>query len=155
MSGGSLKVMQKFLCIAMISALCLSLFSNCDKQKKTGHRLEGDWEPVTFGKTDWEGLTEYATSLSGTLTFYEYNSDSSDYSLKVTSDLVQSNGNIDQNGTYKIIEKGNYMYVSTIDAQGTLTSYTMYRILTLNSTDLQLEFTSADGYYHMMIFRKK
>jgi len=147
--------MLKTLHIALILSACIALFSHCDKQKVVGKKIQGEWELITFGKTNWEGLTEYASSPIGTFQFNELSSDSSAYSLVINADLTLSNGTIEQSGTYKITDKGDYMFLSTVDAQGTVSAYVKYRILTLNSTDLQVEFTSNDGYYHMMLFRKK
>ncbi len=147
--------MRKIILIPILLAISLLTLTNCDKEKKAAKKLEGTWELVQFSKTDWEGMTEYPSSLTGKIMFDDYTADSSTYTLQVSAIFDSSNGNMDQNGSYKMTEKGNYMYVSTLDAQGSVTSYYKYRILTLNSTDLQLEFTSIDGYYHMMIFRKK
>lgn len=147
--------MRKSILIPIALLLSLFTLTNCDKQKRAAKKLEGNWELVKFSKTDWEGLTEYASSFSGDLLFDEYTADSSTYTLQVAAVFNSSNGNIDHHGTYKMTEKGNYMYVSTLNSQGSVTSYYKYRILTLNSTDLQLEFTNIEGYYHMMIFKKK
>jgi hypothetical protein len=144
--------------LAPITIILLTLLlglTGCDKQKRAGKKLAGDWELVSIYKTDWDGMTEYPSTFSGTFSFDDYDADSSNYTLKITADFNSSNGNYDQHGTYKMTDKGDYMYISTLDSNGLLTSYIKYRILMLNSTDLQIEFTSVDAYYHMMIFRRK
>lgn len=147
--------MKRTYYITFLLCICLFVLTNCDKQKRAAKKLTGDWELVSYSKTDWEGMTEYGSSITGGITFEAYDGDSSNYIMQVTSSFPSSNGNFDQKGSYKMTDKGDYMYISTLDSQGLVTSYIKYRILMLNSTDLQLEFTGSDYYYRMMIFKRK
>lgn len=148
-------IMRNIAPLMVLLIILILGLTRCDKQKRAGKKLTGDWELVSIYKTDWEGMTEYPSTFNGTMSFDNYEADSSNYNLKINADFNSSNGIYDQHGTYKITDKGNHMYISTLDPNGGVTSYIKYRILMLNSTDLQIEFTSVDAYYHMLIFRRK
>lgn len=139
-----------------IILLILSSFSliSCDKQASEAKKLQGEWKILSYSKMDTQGLTEYASALSGTITFDELSSDSSTYSENILCTFPSSIDTFIQNGTFKMVEKGDYMNVSTLDATGQMTSYLKYRILIVNRTDLEFEFTTPSGYLHTLIFEK-
>jgi hypothetical protein len=61
---------------------------------------------------------------------------------------------IHQNGTYEMIEKGDYMTVKQLDTLGTEIGVYTYRILVLTKTDLELEYPDNLGNYITLIFSR-
>jgi hypothetical protein len=139
--------------IILILLFAFSLTS-CDKQAIEAKKLRGEWKILSYNKMDTQGLIEYASESSGTMTFTELSADSSTYSQNILCTFPSSTDTFIQNGTFKMIEKGDYMYVSTLDPTGQLLSYTKYRILIVNKTDLEFEFTTSSGHLHTLIFEK-
>lgn len=132
------------------------LFVSCDKQKQTAKNLEGEWEIISYKLTDIEGMSEYAT-VQGSLIF-DYCTDVAvpcSYSINITHVFPSSTGSTINNGTYQVIEKGDFMDVTTLDQNNVITSTYKYRILTQTRTDLQLEYGDSLSRIHSFIFQKK
>lgn len=132
------------------------MFVSCDKQKQTAKSLEGEWEITSYKLTDIEGMSEYA-AVQGSLIF-DYCKDvgvSCSYSINITHAFPSSTGNTINNGTYQVIEKGDFMNVTTLDQNNDTTSTYKYRILTQTKTDLQLEYADTLSRFHSFIFKKK
>lgn len=136
--------------------LLLVLVASCDKQKQAARQLTGTWELTSYRIKDSEGLSTYATG-TGEIQFdacsetpitctYQFNAALTLPGLPLTQMMEQ--------GTYEMIEKGDYMTVKKLDALGNeLGSYT-YRILVLTKTDLELEYPDNLGNYITMIFSR-
>lgn len=141
--------MKKALfCIAFASLLIA-----CNKEKSSSKKISGDWSITTLKQTDPEGLIEFA-KCSGLLHFNETVSDSANYQFLISYQLASDSGTINQNGTYKLIEKGDYMNLSALDSNNNLITYTKYRLLTLTSTDLELEFSDGVNTFIYIMKRK-
>jgi len=127
---------------------------SCSKEKKISKELSGSWQLVTYKRTDAEGLISFPTAL-GEIQFnpYEGYSDSSTYMM----DIIPSNPGIfdtlNQKGTYRLIDKAAYMFISEIDSADQVISYLKYRILTLNRTNLEIEY-SKNGNTNILLFNK-
>ncbi|MFO0494776.1 MAG: hypothetical protein ACK50Y_04525 [Flavobacteriia bacterium] len=130
-----------------------SILIACNKEKSSAKKIFGDWSITTFKKTDPEGLIEFA-KCSGALHFNETESDSASYKFLISYELANETGTINQKGTYKLIEKGNYMNLSILDSNNNLIAYSKYRVLTLTSTDLQLEFSDGENTFIYIMKRK-
>lgn len=139
-----------------IIVLILFAFSiiSCDKQASEAKKLHGKWKILSYSKMDSQGLIEYASELSGTMNFDELTADSASYSESIVCTFPSTTDTFIQNGTFKMIEKGDFMYVSSLDPTGQLLSYAKYRILIVNKTDLEFEFTASSGNLHTLIFEK-
>lgn len=136
--------------------LLFVLFASCDKQKQTARQLAGTWELTSYRIKDSEGLSTYASG-TGEIHFdacsetpitctYQFNAALTLPGLPLTQMMEQ--------GTYEMIEKGDYMTIKKLDALGNeLGSYT-YRILVLTKTDLELEYPDNLGNYITMIFSR-
>ena len=136
--------------------LLLVLVTSCDKQKQSARQLEGTWELTSYRMKDSEGLSAYATG-TGEMHFsacsetpikctYHFNASLTFPGIPLTQMVEQ--------GTYEMIEKGDYMTMKKLDALGNeLGSYT-YRILVLTKTDLELEYPDNLGNYVTMIFSR-
>lgn len=141
--------------LVLIFVLIIFLLS-CDKQKKAARKIAEKWEIVTYKVTDLEGLSEYAT-CSGTMTFdaCDNNATTCTYRSQINFVFATYSGSNNENGTFEVNEKGDYMDVSSFDVSNILISKYNYRILTLNKTDLQLTFTDSLGFIYMYIFKRK
>ncbi len=115
---------------------------SCRKEKRIANKINGDWSITTLKRTDHEGLIEFA-QCSGTLHFNKLEGDSANYEFQIYYEFLGETGTINQKGTYKLIEKGDFMNLSVLDINNNLVSYTKYRLLTVTSSDLELEF--SDG----------
>lgn len=144
--------MRILLNIIFISLLLCS----CDKQKQTAKSLKGEWTILSYKYTDSEGLSQVAPCV-GSMIFESKPTytDPQPYSLAFSYTFSSGSGSIDQSGTFDVIEKGDYMDITTIDAGGVTTSAIKYRILTQTTTDLQLEHSDFQGGIHMYIFKRK
>jgi len=134
----------------------LLILVSCDKQQRTANKLEGEWEIIYYKLTDGEGLSEYAT-VQGSMIFENCKDVSTpcSYSLDISHEFPSSGGNTQQHGTFQVVEKGNYMDVTTVDASNSITSNYRYRILTHTKTDLQVEYGDSMFQIHTYIFKKK
>lgn len=135
--------------------LSLILYS-CDKQKHTAKKLDGEWEIISYELTDPEGMSEYAT-CSGSMIFDSQPSytDPNPYSLTFDYTFPSTSGTRIQHGTFDVIERGDYMLITEVDASNTLLSTYTYRILTQTRTDLQLEYRDSLNEVHSFIFKRK
>lgn len=144
--------MRILLNIIFISLLLYS----CDKQKKTSKDLKGDWEILSYKFTDSEGLSETAM-CEGLMTFDSQPkyTDPNPYKLDFSYTFSSHSGTIAQSGTFDVIEKGDYLDITTVNASGVTISTNKYRILTQTTTDLQFEYSDTLGCIHMYIFKRK
>jgi hypothetical protein len=141
--------MKKALfCIAFATILIA-----CNKEKASAKKISGNWSITTLKQTDPEGLIEFA-KCSGELHFSEIVSDSANYQFLISYQLASDSGTINQKGTYKLIEKGDYMNLSALDSNNSVIDYTKCRLLTLTSTDLQLEFSDGENTFIYIMKRK-
>ena len=136
--------------------LLLVLFTSCDKHKQSARQLAGTWKLTSYKIKDSEGLSTYSTG-TGEMHFsacsetpikctYHFNASLTFPGIPLTQMVEQ--------GTYEMIEKGDYMTMKKLDALGNeLGSYT-YRILVLTKTDLELEYPDNLGNYVTMIFSR-
>ncbi len=133
--------------------LILGSFS-CSKEVRISKDLAGNWELSSYKRTDSEGLVSYPNA-SGQADFkaYEKSGDSSSCSWSIIMDVSGSLETTSQQGTYKLVDKSNFMYVAEIDSLNQISSYTKYRILTLTQTDLQIEF-SKNSITDILLFRR-
>ncbi len=127
---------------------------SCSKEVRVSKDLAGTWELTSYKRTDAEGLIIYPIA-SGKADFnaYEKSNDSSAYSWSIITDVSGSLDSTTQQGTYKLVEKSNFMYVAEIDSLNQISSYTKYRILTLTQTDLEIEF-SKNSNTDILLFRR-
>lgn len=137
----------------LFTIVLLGSFS-CSKEVKVSKELEGNWELTSYKRTDNEGLVSYPKA-SGSAEFkaYDNSEDSSTYTWILSTDLTGSIDTTTQLGTYKLVEKANFMYVSEFDSLSQINSYIKYRILTLTKTDLEIEF-SKDSNTDILLFRR-
>lgn len=144
--------MKNLIHILLLSLLIIS----CDKQKRSAKDLAGEWEITSMVKTDPQGLSEYAT-CSGTMTFESCDDHLAPcaYSLSLSHTYPSGSGTTIQNGTFETTEKGDYMEITTLNANNVQTSIYTYRILTLTNTDLQIAFTDSAYFVREYIFKRK
>ena len=144
--------MKKVVCFFLL----LVLFTSCDKQKQSARQLSGTWELTSYRIKDSEGLSTYATG-TGEIHFDECNETPIKCTYQFNASLTLPGLSLTQiieQGTYEMIEKGDYMTVKKLNGAGNeLGSYT-YRILVLTKTDLELEYPDNLGNYITMIFRR-
>jgi hypothetical protein len=144
--------MRNFLTIILF----FFLFVSCDKEKETAKKLNGEWEIQNYKFTNQEGLILFST-CSGSMNFESKKNytDPNPYTLEFTYDFSSGIDTVQQNGTFDVTQKGDYMTITTINSLNQVTSTYDYRILTRTNTDLQLEFNDNSGCSHMYIFKRK
>ena len=136
--------------------LLLIFISSCDKQKQSVRKLEGTWELTSYKVKNAEGLSTYATG-SGTIHFDKPSSNPIQSTFQFTAALTfpgLAQSTVSQQGTYEMIEKGDYMTVKLLDTTGSEIGVYTYRILVLTKTDLELEYPDNLGNYVTMIFSR-
>lgn len=136
----------------------LFLLTACDKQKRTAKNLSsGDWQLISYKVTDPEGLSEFST-CDGILHFDNATQEgiSGTYSMNYTFQFPGNTGSMNfiQNGEYNIIEKGNYMTITSQNPQGVSLDTATYRILVQTKTDLELEYPDTLSQIHTYIFKR-
>ncbi len=139
-----------------VFVLIILFLSSCDKEKSATKKINGTWEIKSYKRTETNGLSFYAT-VSGEMMFSQvdhYNSPST-FKSGITYSFDTDNGVYTENGTIEMIEKGDYMNVTKLDASNNPIDTIKYRIITGTNSDLQLEFLDSNNRIHMMIFKKK
>ena len=129
--------------------LCSSFLYSCSKEKRVTQKLNGVWELTAMKITTDQGWTVFP-GFTGDVTFST--SDERVYSSDLSYWVNGDTSIINWNGIYSVTKKGENL--SFLNQVGDST-YSYYRILTLTSTDLQLEETLFNGYVKQFQFRKK
>lgn len=140
----------------LILLMLLVFVASCDKEKKTVRRIDGTWEIKSFKRILSSGISIYA-DVTGEMKI-ESSSDEyweKAYTLQFEYAFPSFNGTTNQSGLINVLESGDYMDVSTLNAADVVTRIDNHRIMVLTSTDLQLEFTDSVGQINTYTFRKK
>ncbi len=134
--------------------ILIAVVYSCTKQQKSMTRITGEWNLSSFKRTDNEGLINYIDA-SGTAEFGKLDKfeDSSDYNFNLIKSFGTITDTLHENGTYKLTENGDFMYLNETDASANTLSYIKYRILTLTKTDLEIEF-SKNSNTDILLFRR-
>jgi hypothetical protein len=139
-----------------IFLLITLVLSSCNKEKSAAKKINGEWKITSYKRTETNGLSFYAT-VSGEMLFSNvdrYNSPST-FKTSITYSFDTENGVYFENGIIEMIEKGEYMNVTKLNALNNPTDTLKYRIITNTTKDLQLEYIDSNNRIHMMIFKKK
>ena len=142
--------MKTFITIAALFLLC-----TCTKARRVSNRISGIWELTSYKRTNYEGMISYPTA-SGTARFEELENtkDSAAYLFDIALIFDTITDSLQENGTYKLVEKGNFMYVNEQDSLDMTISYIKYRVLSLTKTDLELEFSKGTNT-DVLLFKKQ
>lgn len=94
-------------------------------------------------------------SASGSATFVELKNpdDSATYSFEIAREINSVSDSLLEKGTYKLVEKGNFMYLNEQDNLNQTISYIKYRILSSTNSDLEIEFSKGTNT-DILLFRK-
>ncbi len=136
--------------------IILWVFVSCDKQKQSARQLAGTWELTSYKVKNAEGLSTYDTG-SGIFHFDKCSKNTLQSTFTFSATLVfpsAAQSSISQQGTYEMIEKGDYITVKQLDALGVEIGVYTYRILVLTKTDLELEYPDNLGNYITLIFSR-
>jgi len=136
--------------------LLVFFLSSCDKQKQSARQLVGTWDLTSYKVKNAEGLSTYATG-SGTIHFDNFSTKPIQSTFQFNAALTfpgPTQSTVNQEGTYEMIEKGDYMTVKILDTSGAEIGVYTYRILVLTKTDLKLEYPDNLGNYITMIFSR-
>jgi hypothetical protein len=131
----------------------LSLLA-CSKTNRVSGRISGSWELISYKRTNYEGMISYP-SASGSATFIELKNpdDSATYTFEIAREINSVSDSLLEKGTYKLVEKGNFMYVNEQDNLDQTISYIKYRILSSTNSDLEIEFSKGTNT-DILLFRK-
>jgi hypothetical protein len=136
--------------------MVISLFS-CSKQKQTQRRLVGEWELISYKISDYEGLTQVATNVEGTINFITCsNADTTacTYEMSFTHSFPSWSDSTVQFGTYSVLSDGKMIQINQKNNAGSLFSSFIYRILTHTRNDLHVEYTDTNYNTHVLLFRR-
>lgn len=138
--------MKKVVFYIMLS---VSFLYSCSKENMTANKLEGDWELSSFKITSDEGWTVFP-SFEGELNFKEpkYN----EYQFRLLFWENTDTLSFQRKGIYELTNKGENLTCFNSTGDSIISTY---RILTLTSTDLQLEELLSDGFVRLFQFRKR
>ena len=136
--------------------IILFLSISCNKTKTAAKRLDGKWKVISYSKTDNEGLTEKTTDVSGELNLISHSSSdtTNTYTMQIAYNFPYDMGNIESNGSYSILNKGNYIVFEQAPLSVGTATFSTYRILTLTNSDLQIEGGDSLGNINTFLFRK-
>lgn len=126
----------------------------CSKKNRVSGRIFGSWELISYKRTNYEGMISYP-SASGSATFVELTNpdDSATYSFEIAREINSLSDSLLEKGTYKLVEKGNFMYLNEQDNLNQTISYIKYRILSSTNSDLEIEFSKGTNT-DILLFRK-
>ena len=129
--------------------LSVSFLYSCSKEKRTANKLEGEWELSTFKVTSDEVWTVFPT-FEGELNFKEpvFN----EYQFRLLFWENTDTVSFQQNGIFELTNNGENLTCFNSTGDSIVSSY---RILTLTSTDLQLEELLSNGFVRLFQFRKR
>ncbi len=136
--------------------ILLWVLISCDKQKQSARQLAGTWELTSYKVKNAEGLSTFATG-TGSIHFDKCVKNSIQSSFTFNATLAfpgAAQSSISEQGTYEMIEKGDYMTVKQLDTLGTEIGVYTYRILVQTKTDLALEYPDNLGNYVTLIFSR-
>lgn len=141
--------------LSVFILIAFMIFS-CDKEKNALKKINGQWEITSFKRTESNGLSFFAT-VSGNITFSEVNRYKSPslFNTNISYSFDADSGTIKENGSIEMIEKGDFMNVTKLDASNNPIDTIRYRILTCTNSDLQLEYSDSFGRVNNLIFKKK
>jgi hypothetical protein len=129
--------------------LSISFLYSCSKERRTLNKLEGDWDLSSFKVTSDEGWTVFP-SFEGELKFKEPKTN--DFQFRLLYWEETDTLSFEQTGIFELTNEGENLtcFNSTGDS-----IVSTYRILTLTSTDLQLEELLSTGFVRLFQFRKR
>ena len=137
--------MRKFLFYII---LLTSLLYSCSKEKRTTRKLTGYWELTSFKITSDEGWTVFP-AFDGYLNVGETSVDG--YQLNTTYWTINDTVSMNLSGRFQLLDKAEQFYCYSSTGDSLITSY---RILTLTSSDLQLEELLPNGFVRVYLYRK-
>lgn len=139
--------MKNLMCCFSILFLLLS----CNKQNSNLKKIDGEWKIVNYARTNNEGLTTKYSSCNGTIDFV---ADNGKFDLNL---VYQNNGFNDStiaSGNFQLNENGSAIIISNSLGMN-LSIEGNYRILTLTSTDLQIEGGDTLGNINTYLLSRK
>jgi hypothetical protein len=139
--------MKNLICCFSILFLLLS----CNKQNSNLKKIDGEWKIVNYARTNNEGLTTKYSSCNGTIDFV---TDNGKFDLNL---VYQNNGYNDTttaSGNFQLNENGSAIIISNSLGMN-LSIEGNYRILTLTSTDLQIEGGDTLGNINTYLLSRK
>jgi hypothetical protein len=142
--------MKRFIAITALFFLCA-----CMKSQRVSARISGSWTLISYKRTNYEGMISYPIA-SGVATFNALGNtqDSSTYSFEIARIFGATTDSLLEKGTYKLVEKGGFMYLNEQDSIDNTISYIKYRILSLTKTDLEIEFSKGTDT-DILLFEKQ
>jgi hypothetical protein len=95
-------------------------------------------------------------AASGSAAFDELSTpeDSAVYTFQIARTIDALDDSLLERGTYKLVEKGNFMYLNEQDNLDQTISYIKYRILSSTDSDLEIEFSKGTNT-DILLFSKK
>jgi hypothetical protein len=125
--------------------------SGCDKQKLHLNKIDGEWNIVNYARTNNEGITTKYSNCVGTIDFVaKY----TQFDLNIIHQNSGLNDTISASGDFHLIENGSSIIFN--NSSGLNLGYEgSYRILTLTSTDLQIEGGDTLGNVNTYLFSRK
>lgn len=116
--------------------------------------MHGDWELVQFKITLQNGISQYPVS-SGTINISESENNKMDFISSIEYTLFSQFISENKSGTMELRDNGSYINVLILDENDAEIGTEDHRIMVLTKTDLQLEYSDADGRLRNLTFRKK
>ena len=129
--------------------LSVSFLYSCSKEKRTLNKLEGNWDLSSFKVTSDEGWTVYP-SFEGELKFKEPKTN--DFQFRLLYWEETDTLSFEQTGIFELTNEGENLTCFNSKGDSIVSTY---RILTLTSTDLQLEELLSTGFVRLFQFRKR
>jgi hypothetical protein len=134
----------------LFTTFFLSVLFSCDKQHLHLKKLNGEWTIVSYSITNNEGLTNKATNCLGSINFQN---DSKLFDLNLIYGIGSKVDTTNAYGSYEITENGSEILFTNSSGLN-LANSGKYRILTINSSDLQIEGGDSLGNVNTFLFSK-
>lgn len=139
----------------LIAIAIVFLLSGCTKIHRVSGRIAGKWQLISYKRTNYEGMISYPAA-SGSAAFDDLSTpeDSAVYTFQIARTIDALDDSLLERGTYKLVEKGNFMYLNEQDNLDQTISYIKYRILSSTDSDLEIEFSKGTNT-DILLFSKK
>lgn len=128
----------------------------CNKSQRVVNELDGEWEIVTYRQTYTSGLTSEIES-EGTVFFSGFHQKKEQNGVFQCNQYTTINGSVFhlyENGTYYANKRGDHLFVTITNPDGSYQSQRDCSINILTKTDLKFQVVFND-VFHTYVLKKK
>ena len=133
----------------ILSLLLIATSLGCNKVKRFEKKISGDWTIIAYTFQNVNGLF-YNYPSSGTFSFGSCETEYCNYNLQLSYSVNGIDVQKNNSGTYNILDDAEHIDLLRVDPTDNI-SIVPGRILHINSTQLETEFTDEYGNHYMVL----